>query len=105
MDSELDTGLYELALTYTPGGSRGPFTAFAGARIVDLSLELTFTAAAFPDPIRRTSNKSFTDFMVGGRYVHSFNDHWILSVPRGHRSGRHGVELERARGDRLAIRR
>ena len=79
VDSELDTGLYELALTYTPGGSRGPFTAFAGARIVDLSLELTFTAAVFPEPIRRTSDKSFTDFMVGGRYVHSFNDHWILS--------------------------
>ena len=70
MDSELDTGLYELALTYTPGGSRGPFTAFAGARIVDMSLELTFTAPALPDPIRRTQRQEL--YRLHGRWpVHA----------------------------------
>ena len=80
VDSELDTGLYELALTYTPGGSRGPFTAFAGARIVDLSLDMTFSAPALPEPIRRSSDQSFTDFMIGGRYVHSFDNRWLLTA-------------------------
>ena len=80
VDSELETGLYEFALTYTPGGANGPFTAFAGARIVDMSLKMTFAAPVFPEPIRRTGDDSLTDFMAGGRYVHSFDDRWILSV-------------------------
>ena len=79
-DSELDTGLYEFAATYTPGGGSGAFTAFAGARIVDLSLEMTFSGPGPIGPIRRASDKSFTDFMVGGRYTHLFNDRWLFNV-------------------------
>ena len=79
-DSELDTGLYEFAATYTPGGGSSAFTAFAGARIVDLSLEMTFSGPGPIGPIRRASDKSFTDFMVGGRYMHPFNDRWLLNV-------------------------
>ena len=80
VDSDLDTGLYEFAATYTPGGASGPFTAFAGARIVDLSLEMAFSAPVLPEPIVRRNDKSFTDFMVGGRYTHHFNDRWLLNV-------------------------
>ena len=58
----------------------GAFTAYAGARIVDLSLEVTFSGPGPLGPIRRTSDKSFTDFMVGGRYVHLFNDRWLLNL-------------------------
>lgn len=79
-DSELDTGLYEFAATYTPGGGSSAFTAYAGARIVDLSLEITFSGPGPIGPIRRASDKSFTDVMVGGRYVHPFNDRWLLDV-------------------------
>ena len=80
VDSELDTGLYELAATYTFGGKTGAFTAYAGARIVDMSLDVTFAGPGPLGPIRRTSDKSFTDVMVGGRYVHPFNDRWLLNL-------------------------
>ena len=80
VDSELDTGLYELAATYTFGGKTGAFTAYAGARIVDMSLDVTFTGPGPLGPIRRSSDKSFTDFMVGGRYVHPFNDRWLMDL-------------------------
>jgi hypothetical protein len=80
VDSELDTGLYEFAATYTPGGKSGRFTAFAGARIVDLSLELTFSGPGPVGPIRRASDKSYTDLMVGGRYVHAFSDRWLWEL-------------------------
>src|SRR5688572_17718488 len=79
-DSELDTGLYDFAATYTPGGGSSAFTALAGARIVDLSLEMTFSGPGPIGPIRRTSDKSFTDFIVGGRLVHPFNDRWLLTL-------------------------
>ena len=79
-DSELDTGLYEFAATYTPGGGSSAFTAFAGARIVDMSLEVTFSGPGPIGPIRRTSDKSFTDFLGGGRYTHLFNDRWLFNV-------------------------
>ena len=78
--SELDTGLYEFAATYTPGGTSGAFTAFAGARITDLSLEMTFSGPGPLGPIRRATDKSYTDFMVGGRYTHLFNDRWLFNV-------------------------
>ena len=60
VDSELETGLFEFAATYTPGGSSGAFTAFAGGRIVDMSLETTFSAAVFPIRSAVRSNKSLS---------------------------------------------
>ncbi len=80
VDSDLETGLYEFAATYTPGGPSGAFTAFAGGRIVDMNLEMTFSAPVLPEPIRRRNDKSFIDFMVGGRYTHHFNDRWLMNV-------------------------
>ena len=67
-------------LTYTPGGSSGPFTAFAGARIVDMSLEMTFSAAVLPEPIRRTQRQEFYR-LHGRRPVRApFNDRWLMNV-------------------------
>ena len=80
VESELDTGLYEFAVTYTPGGDDGRFTGYTGARIIDLDLELTFSAAVLPEPIRRSNNKHYLDVMVGGRFVQPFNDRWQLSL-------------------------
>ena len=80
VDAEIDTGIYEFAATYTPGGESGRFTAFAGARIVDLSLEMKFSTPGPLEPIPRATDKSYTDFMVGGRFIHSFNDRWLLNL-------------------------
>jgi len=79
-DADIDTGIYEFAAIYTPGGEDGRFTALAGARIIDLGLDLTFSAPGPGGPIRRSVDKSLTDFMVGGRFVHSFNDRWLLNL-------------------------
>ena len=76
-DTDIDTGIYEFAATFTPGGEGGQFTAFAGARIFDLSLEMDFSLPAPLAPVRRTSDKSYTDFMVGGRFIHPFADRWL----------------------------
>ena len=80
-DAELDTGVYELALVFTPGGSNGQFSAFAGTRIIDISLDMTFTGtgpAGFVE--ERSTDNSYTDFMVGGRYLFPFNDRWLLNL-------------------------
>ena len=105
VDGEIDTGLYEFAATYTPGGQTGAFTAFAGARIVDLSLDLKFSAAdiAAADPPRQ--RQEF--YRLHGRWPVHAPVRRSLAVQRasGHRSGRHGVELECARRVWLEIRR
>lgn len=79
-DAEIDTGIYEFAAMYVPGGEDGRFTAFAGARIIDLSLDVTFSTPGPVGTVRRSVDKSFTDFMVGGRFVHSFNERWLLNL-------------------------
>jgi len=79
-DTDIDTGIYEVAATFTPGGEVGQFTAFAGARIIDLSLEMRFS---LPEPlpsVQRTSDKSYADFMIGGRLLHPFSDRWLLEL-------------------------
>lgn len=79
-DTDIDTGIYELAGTFTPGGEGGRFTAFAGARIIDMSLEMDFSLPAPLAAVRRTSDQSYTDFMVGGRFIHPFADRWLLKL-------------------------
>lgn len=79
-DAEIDTGLYEFAAIYTPGGEDGRFTAFVGARIVALKLDTTFSGLGSGGPIRRATDASLTDFMIGGRYMHPFNDRWLLNL-------------------------
>jgi hypothetical protein len=79
-DAEIDTGLYELAALYTPGEGDGRCRALEGARMIDLSLDTTFSGPGPGGPIRRTTDKTYTDFMIGGRYVHPFNDRWLLNL-------------------------
>lgn len=79
-DTEIETGIYEFGTIFTPGGEGGRFTAMVGVRIIDLSLDTTFSVPAPIGPVRRTADKSFTDVFIGGRFVHSFNDRWVLNV-------------------------
>ncbi len=78
--ADLEFGLYEFAVVYTPGGATGPFSAFAGARIVDSSLDMDFSLPAPIGVVRRSADKSYTDFLLGARYLFSFNDRWGLNV-------------------------
>lgn len=76
--ADAEFGLYELAAVYTPGAEKGPFGVFAGARIVDATLDLDFTTPI--GSTRRSADKSYTDFLVGARYLVSFNDRWALNL-------------------------
>ncbi len=79
-DGEIDMEMYEFAGVFTPGGAAGPFSVFAGARIVELSLDLTFSGGFPNSPIERSADKSFTDFMVGARYVYPISDRWLVNL-------------------------
>lgn len=79
-DGELDIGIYEFAGVYTPGGAAGQFSVFAGARILEINLDLTFSGGFPNSPIERSVDQSFTDFMIGARYLHPFNDRWLLNL-------------------------
>jgi hypothetical protein len=78
--ADTEFGLYELAAVYTPGGAEEPFSVFAGARVVDATLDLEFSVPAPVGPVRRSMDKSFTDFLIGARYVFSFSDRWALNL-------------------------
>ncbi len=79
-EAEIDIGIYELAGVYTPGGAAGRFSVFAGARLLELDLDLTFSGGFPSSPNSRSADKSYTDFMIGGRYLHPFNDRWLLNL-------------------------
>jgi hypothetical protein len=79
-DADVETGIYEFAAIYTPGGEDGQFTALAGARMLNLDLDVTFSAPGAGASIRRTQGKSFTAFMFGGRFTYPFNDRWLLNL-------------------------
>ena len=79
-NTDIELGIYEFAATYTPGGGRNPFTAIVGARIIDLSLDMTFSVPALGASTRRSQDGSATDFMVGGRFTYPFNDRWFFNL-------------------------
>lgn len=80
-ETDVDTGLYEIAGVYTPGGADGRFSAFVGARMMDISLDMTFTGAGPVGSVeRRSTDANLTDFMVGGRYVLPLNESWFLNL-------------------------
>jgi hypothetical protein len=79
-EAEFDIGIYEIAALYTPGGAAGRFSAFAGARFFDLGIDLTFSGGFANSPVRRSGDKSYTDFMIGGRYTHPLGERWLLNL-------------------------
>jgi hypothetical protein len=77
--TDTEFGVYELAGVYTPEAAEG-FSVLAGARVVDVALDLTLTPPAPFNPIRRSLNESFTDLLLGARYVFALGDRWALNV-------------------------
>lgn len=82
IDTELDAGIYELALVWSPGADRyRGFEAFAGVRHMPIELQLDF------DPVNPALNsrnldfdEDFTDFLVGARYAVQLSDSWAFSM-------------------------
>lgn len=81
-DVSLDTIIFEAAAVWSPADQRYTgFEAFAGLRYLDTELDARFTPfdPALPSQ-RRTVNKSFTDAMVGARYIAHLSDKWHLTL-------------------------
>jgi hypothetical protein len=81
-EGSLTATIFELAGVWSPGDhSYEGFEGFAGLRYLASKVDVTF------DPVgpllpnaRRTVDKSYTDFMIGGRYTAKLSDRWALLV-------------------------
>lgn len=77
---ELDMTLMDLAMVWNPASGRfaGP-EVYGGFRYVSVDAGLQATLLPPPDPtVNAGIDKSYTDFLLGGRYVAPINDSWRL---------------------------
>lgn len=81
-ESDLDTRLFDGAMVWSPGPEafHGP-ELFAGVRYIDIDATIRF------DPVNPAfssttfdAGDSFTDFLVGARYLWQFNERWGMSL-------------------------
>ena len=88
VDADMDTGIYELAAVYNLSGigTRG-FSLFGGLRYLSGDQKLKFQGEGSL-PIQHTTelDNSWTDIMVGARYVRPLSARWNV-VLRGDYSG------------------
>jgi hypothetical protein len=81
-DSSVKTTFFELAGVWSPGENRFEgFEGFAGLRYISGKVDVKF------DPVnsllpnaRLTLDKSYSDFMIGGRYNAVLSDRWSMTL-------------------------
>jgi hypothetical protein len=81
-ESDLDTWLIEAAGVWSPGDDRyRGLGLFAGLRHVDvdLAVQVDPTNPLF-DTATFGTNKSYSDLLVGARYMWAFSEHWGLTL-------------------------
>ena len=71
----------DLALVWSPGPERMTgFEVFGGLRYIDMDFELVIDPIPPSPPESRTSlDSSFTDFLVGARYIAPLTEQWRLT--------------------------
>lgn len=77
---ELDMTLMDVALTWSPNAERftGP-EVYGGFRYLNIDTGLQATLLPPPDPtVNAGIDKSYTDFLLGGRYAAPINENWRL---------------------------
>ena len=77
---DLDMTLMDVAMTWSPTAERftGP-EVFGGFRYVSVDALVRATLLPPPDPtINAGIDKSYTDFLLGGRYAAPINENWRL---------------------------
>lgn len=82
LNADLDMILLDLALVWSPGTERMTgFEAFGGMRYIDADFRLVIDPVP-PGPPEQIvgADDSFTDLLVGARYIASLNDRWRLTV-------------------------
>ena len=77
---ELDMALMDVAIVWNPSPERYTgFDVYGGFRYIGVDFDLRATLTPPPDPTFRTGiDTSYTDFLIGGRYVAPINDRWRL---------------------------
>lgn len=78
---ELDMTLMDLAMVWSPGAERYTGTeVFGGLRYLTTDFGLRATLPPPLEPLTGGIDKSYSDFLLGARYVAPINDNWRLSV-------------------------
>ncbi len=77
---DLDLSVIEFAGFYRPTGNDSGVNYLAGLRSISTDKALLVTPP-FGGPTQRfEGDNRVTDFMLGARYLHRFNDHWNLTA-------------------------
>jgi len=78
----LDMSLMDVAAVWSPGSERFTGTeVYGGFRYLGVDFDLRATLAPPPaEPLRTGIDTSYTDFLLGARYVAPLNDQWRLVV-------------------------
>ena len=78
--AELDMTLMDVAMVWSPAPERYTgIDVFGGFRYLGVDFDLNATLTPPPDPTFRTGvDTSYTDFLLGARYVAPINDQWRL---------------------------
>ena len=81
-NADLDTTLMDLGLVWSPGAERyAGFEAFGGLRYIDSDFHLVVDPTAPGEPDFETRvNDTYTDLLVGARYIAPLNDRWRLTM-------------------------
>lgn len=79
---ELDMSLMDVAAVWSPGAERFTGTeVYGGFRYLGVDFDLRATLLPPPaEPLRTGVDTSYTDFLLGARYVAPLNDRWRLVV-------------------------
>lgn len=77
---ELDMTLMDVAMVWNPAAERYTgVEVYGGFRYIGVDFDLRATLTPPPDPTFRTGvDTSYTDFLLGARYVAPINDQWRL---------------------------
>lgn len=81
-EASMDMTVFELAGVWAPGANRFEgFEGFAGLRYLNSKVDAKFEPVnpLLPDA-RRILDKSFTDFLIGGRYTGKVSDRWDFTL-------------------------
>lgn len=81
-ETDFDTRLIDVAMVWSPDPDRfNGFETFAGVRVLDTDFTTVLTPnnPAFPTVII-DNNETLTDFLLGARWTHQFNDRWGMTL-------------------------